>query len=133
MPSQALDRILQSQGFGTRKYCRQLIADGDVLINGVPITDYRTPIETDGLEFSLFDELWRYREHVYIVLHGIPADATAIREGARDVGCFGSNTVNRRNEYAPPCSKGPGEKIYTVTLKLRRLPHRAAASRAQTF
>ncbi len=55
-------------------------------------------------------------EHVYIVLHGIPADATAIREGARDVGCFGSNTVNRRNEYAPPCSKGPGEKIYTVTL-----------------
>jgi 16S rRNA pseudouridine516 synthase len=69
MPSQALDRILQSQGFGTRKYCRQLIADGDVLINGVPITDYRTPIETDGLAFSLFDELWRYREHVYIALH----------------------------------------------------------------
>jgi 16S rRNA pseudouridine516 synthase len=69
MPSQALDRILQSQGFGTRKYCRQLIADGDVLINGVPITDYRTLIETDALEFSLFDELWRYREHVYIALH----------------------------------------------------------------
>jgi phosphatidylethanolamine-binding protein (PEBP) family uncharacterized protein len=55
-------------------------------------------------------------EHVYLVLHGIPADATAIGEGARDVGRFGSNTVNRRNEYAPPCSKGPGEKIYTVTL-----------------
>ncbi|MGO4469893.1 S4 domain-containing protein, partial [Pseudoduganella sp. RAF53_2] len=34
MSKLSLDRILQSQGFGTRKYCRALIEDGDVVING---------------------------------------------------------------------------------------------------
>jgi phosphatidylethanolamine-binding protein (PEBP) family uncharacterized protein len=24
--------------------------------------------------------------------------------------------VNDRNEYAPPCSKGPGDKTYTYTV-----------------
>ena len=35
MSKLSLDRILQSQGFGTRKYCRSLIEDGDVAIAGV--------------------------------------------------------------------------------------------------
>lgn len=69
MPLLPLDRILQSQGFGTRKYCRQLVADGEVAIDGVAITDYRTPVETKSLEFSVFDEAWRYREHVYIAMN----------------------------------------------------------------
>ena len=64
-----LDRILQSQGFGTRKWCRELIADGDVSIKDVPITDSHTSIETDGLEFSVFGETHRYREHLYIALN----------------------------------------------------------------
>jgi 16S rRNA pseudouridine516 synthase len=64
-----LDRILQSQGFGTRKYCRQLIAGGEVVINGVAVSDYRQSFDTSALEFSLFDEVWRYREHVYIAMH----------------------------------------------------------------
>lgn len=69
MPLLPLDRILQSQGFGTRKYCRQLVADGEVAIDGVAITDYRTSVETKSLEFSVFDEAWRYREHVYIAMN----------------------------------------------------------------
>jgi 16S rRNA pseudouridine516 synthase len=69
MPTLPLDRILQSQGFGTRKYCRQLIADGEVAIHGRAVTDYRTPVETGALEFSVFDEHWRYREHVYIAMN----------------------------------------------------------------
>lgn len=64
-----LDRILQSQGFGTRKYCRQLISDGKVTIKGITVSDYRQAFDTEGLEFSVFDEPWRYREHVYIALH----------------------------------------------------------------
>ncbi len=31
-------------------------------------------------------------------------------------GMLGSNSVNDNNEYAPPCSQGPGEKTYTFTL-----------------
>ena len=49
--SLSLDRILQSQGFGTRKWCRSLIEDGEVRINGVVVTDYRATFATEGLEF----------------------------------------------------------------------------------
>ncbi len=69
MAKLSLDRILQSQGVGTRKWCRQLIADGEVIINGTPVTDYRTSIDTDNLRFTLFDEEWIYREHLYIALN----------------------------------------------------------------
>jgi len=69
MPATPLDRILQSQGFGTRKYCRQLIEDGEISINGVVEDDYRKKFDTDGLILTLFDETWPYREHVYIAMN----------------------------------------------------------------
>jgi 16S rRNA pseudouridine516 synthase len=65
----SLDRILQSQGFGSRKYCRALIEDGDVAINGEVQDNYKALIETDGLVLTVFDEEWTYREHVYIALY----------------------------------------------------------------
>ncbi len=69
MSKQTLDRILQSQGFGARKYCRALIDEGEVTINGQVAADYAARIETDGLVFTLFDEEWTYREHLYIALN----------------------------------------------------------------
>ena len=69
MSKLSLDRILQSQGFGTRKYCRALIDDGEVSIGGVVQTGYRASLDTDGLTFTIFDEEWIYREHVYIALY----------------------------------------------------------------
>ena len=69
MSKLTLDRILQSQGFGTRKWCSELIAAGEVSIAGVTVTDSRTAIETDGLVFKVYDETWTYREHVYIALN----------------------------------------------------------------
>jgi 16S rRNA pseudouridine516 synthase len=60
---------LQSQGFGTRKYCRALVDDGDVAIAGVIQTSYKTPIDTDGLVLTVFEEEWVYREHLYIALN----------------------------------------------------------------
>ena len=74
-----LDRILQSQGVGTRKWCRSLIADGEVRINGAVITDYRACLDPTGLEFELFDEVWLYREHVYIALNK-PVDVECSRK-----------------------------------------------------
>ncbi len=68
-PKLSLDRILQSQGFGTRKWCRSLIADGEVKIDGTAVTDYRSTFQTEGLHFELFGEMWPYREHVYIALN----------------------------------------------------------------
>ncbi len=80
-----LDRILQSQGFGSRKWCRELIEDGDVVIGGEIVTDSRASFETDGLEFSVFDEPWRYREHVYIALNK-PADYECSRKPSHHPG-----------------------------------------------
>lgn len=67
-----LDRILQSQGFGSRKWCRELIADGEVAVNGEVVTDYRTAFDTEILAFTIFEETWKYREHVYIALNKPP-------------------------------------------------------------
>jgi 16S rRNA pseudouridine516 synthase len=69
MSTLSLDRILQSQGFGTRKYCRALIEDGDVAVNGVAQTNYRSTFDTSGLVLTVFDEEWTYRQHVYIALN----------------------------------------------------------------
>ena len=65
----SLDRILQSQGFGTRKWCTELIAAGEVSVFGMVITDSCAAIETDGLVFKIYGESWVYREHVYVAVN----------------------------------------------------------------
>ncbi|HSY29555.1 MAG TPA: pseudouridine synthase [Burkholderiaceae bacterium] len=80
-----LDRVLQSQGFGTRKWCRELIEDGEVAIAGEVITDYRTAVDTTDLHFTLFDEDWTYREHVYIALNK-PANIECSRKPSHHPG-----------------------------------------------
>ena len=69
MSKLTLDRILHQQGFGTRKWCQSLIADGEVCINGDVATDTKTALETAGLELNILGEPWTYREHIYAVLH----------------------------------------------------------------
>ena len=85
MSKLSLDRILQSQGFGTRKYCRALVDDGDVAIAGAIQTNYKTPIETDGLVLSVFGDEWVYRERVYIALHK-PANVECSRKPSHHPG-----------------------------------------------
>jgi 16S rRNA pseudouridine516 synthase len=85
MSKMTLDRILQSQGFGARKWCRQLIADGEVSIGGEVVTDYRASLETSGLSFSVFDETWEYREHLYIALNK-PSDYECSRKPSHHPG-----------------------------------------------
>lgn len=85
MSKLALDRILQSQGFGTRKWCRELIEDGEVKIGGETVTDYRASFETDDLEFSVYDEPWEYHEHVYLALNK-PADYECSRKPSHHPG-----------------------------------------------
>ena len=52
----------------------------------------------------------------YWVLYNIPADVTKLPKNSKDIGTAGNNSVNRDLGYAPPKSKGPGEKKYTYTL-----------------
>ena len=85
MSKQNLDRILQSQGFGTRKWCAELIADGEVSVNGEVVTDSRITFETSGLQFTLFGEVWTYREHIYLALNK-PADYECSRKPSHHPG-----------------------------------------------
>ncbi len=85
MSKMTLDRILQSQGFGSRKWCRELIADGEVRVAGEVVTDYRASFETAGLSFSIFEEDWLYREHVYIALNK-PSDYECSRKPSHHPG-----------------------------------------------
>jgi 16S rRNA pseudouridine516 synthase len=64
-----LTKLLQSQGFGTRRACRGLILDGRVRVAGEVITDPGAEIATEGLDFSVDGEDWPYREKVYVMLH----------------------------------------------------------------
>lgn len=69
MSKLTIDRLLQSQGFGARKWCQQLVANGDVAINGETVSDYRQAIETTDLKFSVYGEEWQFREHIYLALN----------------------------------------------------------------
>lgn len=85
MSKLTLDRILQSQGFGSRKWCRELISGGDVAVSGNTVTDYRAGFDTEGLAFSVFGDTWLYREHVYIALNK-PADYECSRKPSHHPG-----------------------------------------------
>lgn len=52
------------------------------------------------------------------VLHGIPNAVTGLMKNSSGVGVLGagSETSVPALEYQPPCSKGPGEKVYTFTV-----------------
>ena len=54
--------------------------------------------------------------HWYWVVYNIPADILNLEKNSTGIGTLGTNSVNGQTEYAPPCSKGPGEKVYTYTV-----------------
>jgi 16S rRNA pseudouridine516 synthase len=85
MSKLTLDRILHTQGFGTRKRCRVLINDEQVRIGGLVVTDPATPVETDGLEFEVSGQTWIYRKHLYIALNK-PADFECSRKPSHHPG-----------------------------------------------
>lgn len=64
-----LERILHSQGFGSRKACRVLVRHHEVTVNGVPCDDPFAEFEPAGLQFTVRGEPWQYREHAYLMLH----------------------------------------------------------------
>jgi 16S rRNA pseudouridine516 synthase len=64
-----LERILQSQGFGSRKACRALVRAGRVAAGGSVRTNPFEELPTDGLEFAVDGEAWQYHERAYLMLN----------------------------------------------------------------
>ena len=64
-----LEKMLQSQGFGSRKFCQQLIKNGQVSIDGDVILDPKYRCDLSHLEYQVGQEDYLYREKVYIALN----------------------------------------------------------------
>ncbi|MEW6164334.1 MAG: 16S rRNA pseudouridine(516) synthase [Pseudomonadota bacterium] len=69
MKKLTLEKILQSQGFGTKKSCRYMVLDGLVEIGGEVVDDIHAEFDPAALEFTVDGERWQYREQVYVALN----------------------------------------------------------------
>ena len=64
-----LERILHSQGFGSRKACRIMVRHHEVTVNGQECEDPFADFETENLKFTVRGEPWLFREKAYLMLH----------------------------------------------------------------
>ena len=62
-------RLLQTQGFGSRKDCRLLVSAGLVTVNGVLIDNPTAEVDPAGLVFTVEDEEWAYHDKAYLMLY----------------------------------------------------------------
>jgi 16S rRNA pseudouridine516 synthase len=64
-----LDKLLQKQGFGTRRACRGLVRHERVAINGQTCEDPFAEIDPDGLIFTVDGVDWPYAEFACLMLN----------------------------------------------------------------
>ena len=64
-----LYRILQSQGFGSRKGCVTQVRAGAVAVNGAVCDDPEAEFNTNGLRLVIDGVTWTYREKAYVLMH----------------------------------------------------------------
>lgn len=64
-----LEKMLQSQGFGSRKNCQNLIKNGSIVINGEVVTAPKLKLDLNALEYSVQGKSYQYREKIYIALN----------------------------------------------------------------
>ena len=64
-----LEKILFSQGFGTRRYCRDLVYAELVKVNGELVDNPNAVIPTENLNLEVDGDLWQYHEKAYVVFN----------------------------------------------------------------
>lgn len=100
----AWDKLLQSQGFGTRKGCQQLIEAGRLSVAGSEMSDSRGSTETEDLVFTVDGVEWRYRTHVYIALNK-PANFECSRKPSHHPGVLSLMPDNFRQRDVQPVGR----------------------------
>jgi 16S rRNA pseudouridine516 synthase len=65
----SLEKILFSQGFGTRRHCRNLVFAELVKINGQLMDDPDILLPTQELFLEVDGQVWQYHEKAYVVFH----------------------------------------------------------------
>jgi 16S rRNA pseudouridine516 synthase len=136
-----LTRMLQSQGFGTRRACRNMIVAQRLAIAGEIVADPELEVNPVGLTFCVDAKIWQYREKAYLMLHK-PAGYECSRHPKHHPGVLsllppqlierGVQTVGRLDEdttglllltddgafiHALTSSKKKVPKVYRVTTK----------------
>jgi phosphatidylethanolamine-binding protein (PEBP) family uncharacterized protein len=66
--------------------------------------------------------------HWYWLVWDIPATVHNLPENMTGIGTLGSNSVNNKGGYTPPCSQGPGPKTYTYTVYALSSPPQLSGS-----
>lgn len=81
--SMRLDKLLSHMGYGSRSDIRQFVRQGAVKVNGRPVKNSGMQVHPaqDTIEWQ--DEIVRYREHVYVLMHK-PAGVVSATEDRRD-------------------------------------------------
>ncbi len=60
--------------------------------------------------------------HWYWVVYNIPTGVISLAKNVSGIGTIGTNSVNKDLAYAPPCSKGPGDKEYIYSVYALSVP-----------
>lgn len=81
-----------------------------------PIAWKDAPVNTVGYAVTMHHIPAPGEKHVYLVLYNIANTVSELVSNTSGVGVFGINTVNGKQSYSPPCSQGPGDKLYTITV-----------------
>ena len=81
-----------------------------------PLNWVNAPSGTKSFAITMHHIPGSGERHEYLILNNIPANATSIAKSVTGVGLFGINTVNGKTQYSPPCSQGPGGKLYVLTV-----------------
>ena len=136
-----LESVLFTQGFGSRRQCRALIADGRVTIDGTVHADPDTDVSTESLTFSVDGAAWPYREHAYLLLNK-PAGYECSREPQHHLSVFnllppqfaerGVQCVGRLDQDTTGLLllSDDGKFVHAFTSPKRKVPKRKQAKRA---
>lgn len=128
-----LESILFTQGFGSRRQCRSLIAEGRVAIAGRVCTDADETFDLDALTFDVDGASWPYRERAYVMLNK-PAGYECSREPQHHMSVFallpaqlatrGVQCVGRLDEDTTGLLllSDDGQFVHTYTSPKRKVP-----------
>jgi 16S rRNA pseudouridine516 synthase len=69
MAAERIAQILFSQGFGTRRDCAGLVAQGRVRVDGQVLDDPEVRVDTAQLQFEVDGTVWPYHARALLMLH----------------------------------------------------------------
>ena len=113
MPTNTGVFTLESSGVVNGVLDKKYTCDGQSF--APPLSWKNVPIGTKSFVILMHHIPPTGEKHVYYVVYKLASTVNSLPENNTSIGLFGINTVNGKNTYSPPCSQGPGAKIYIIT------------------